>query len=119
MLGCHNQCFGPCLRLKRDYCIDMEWIEIAEREIARPIACEILSTCASTQQEGLLGVADLLGHETEGVAAELAVAAWDACAPSCGWVPGSIDANLYYIICAEAESLLRSGWFPGEPAEWY
>lgn len=99
---------------------DNEWLLIAEREIARPIACEILQTCASTRDVLMLGIADLLGHQTDGVAGELALAAWEHCADKLGWVKGGpFNADLYYDICAEAESLLQCGWFPGEPDELY
>lgn len=99
---------------------DNEWLQIAEREIARPIACEILQTCASTRDVLMLGIADLLGHKTDGVAGELALAAWEHCAEKLGWVKGGpFNADLYYEICAEAESLLQCGWFPGEPDALY
>lgn len=86
-----------------------DWIKAAEREIARPIACEILGTCASTQFEGFLAVAIALGHEAEGIACEMAQAAWDFCATERGYVMGAGNWSLYYEVCAEAESLLQSG----------
>ncbi len=109
--------------MNRGYCAHMttelEWQAIAEQEIARPVACEILHTCACTRDSGFLGVAGELGHETDGLAALLASAAWELCANELGWEPGSADDDLYYRICAEAESLLQCGWFPGEPSDLY
>lgn len=98
------------------------WENKVDVEIARPIACEILGTCASTRSEGLLGVAGALGHESFGLAAELALAAWTECAPKYGWVPTRDLRDMqrqdlwdkYFLVCAEAESLLRGGWFPGD-----
>lgn len=98
---------------------ELEWQAIAEQEIARPIACEILNTCTFTRNDGLLGTAGALGHETDGLAALLALAAWEVCATQLGWFEGSSDDDLYYRICAEAESLLQCGWFPGEPVDAY
>lgn len=85
-----------------------EWFRVAEREIARPLACEILGTCACTQGDGLLGIAAQLGHEETSVAAELALAAWEICAVRLN----QTSYSDYYEICAEAESLLQCGWFP-------
>jgi len=98
---------------------EYDWILIAEREIARPIACEILNTCASTRSDRLIAVADELGHDANSAAAVLAEMAWGEAALHRGWVQGSKNMKLYYEICAEAESLLRCGWFPGEPVFLY
>ena len=95
------------------------WYEIAEREIARPIACEILNTCVCTRGERLVAVAINLDHDPDSVATMLAEMAWGECAKHLKWHQGSKNMTLYYKICAEAESLLQRGWFPGEPVELY
>lgn len=110
---------GPDPELSPSLEPENDWFVVAEREVARPVACEILSATACQRDALMLGVADDLGHNTEGVAAELALAAWGHCAEKLGWVFGKFNADLYYLICLEAESLLQCGWSPGEPSELY
>lgn len=96
---------------------EAEWQQIAKRELARPVACEILSACACTRDAGLLSVAEELGHEFVGSAGSMALAAWAHCATRMSFQSDKLDWPRYYEICAEAEALLQCGWNPGDPTE--
>lgn len=86
----------------------------ANLQVASPVACEILSACCSTRDGRLLKIAGELGHDTHGLAAELALMAWEVCAHEIGYSPLFPDEGRYYRVCAEAEALLRDGWLPGD-----
>lgn len=90
-----------------------DWQAIAEHQIAvsiaLPIACEILSATACMRTKGFIGIADDLGYGTESLAVELAYQAWNIASRALKWVPGVHDWDLYFEVCAEAESLLQTG----------
>jgi hypothetical protein len=90
-----------------------EWQQVAAQQIvvldAVPIACEILSACACTREDGFLGVADALDYLDNTTACDLAWKAWNIAAKKKGWNPTEPVWDLYYEICAEAEALLQTG----------
>lgn len=90
-----------------------EWQNAAAEQItvmdAIPIACEILSACACTREDGFLGIAKELGYVDNTLACDLAFRAWTIAAKKKGWVPMNPVWDLYYEICAEAEALLQTG----------
>ena len=103
--------------------IDITWKDVARREPARPLACEILATCASSQLGPIFKVTDEVGdpdtiEEADlALASELALEAWKVVAAKRRYNHHpSFDAyswDTYYEICAEAEAILQCGWCPG------
>lgn len=124
---------SPCIaseldaKLLRDYVgrmnIDITWQDVARRELARPLACEILATCASTRGQPIFGITDEVGdpdtieEEDLALASELALEAWKAVAAKRRYThhPAFVaySWDTYYEICAEAEAILQCGWCPG------
>ena len=81
-------------------------------------AADILACAASSRIGGVLEVASLQWRDPAGPEAKLAVQAWQAAAASMGVREPARKPKLswwdkYYLVCAEAESLLRQGWRPG------
>ena len=96
---------------------DATWNKIAEREIARPVACEILSGCACTPGYGIYGAAEMFGVPPDDPAVSLAMDAWVFVAEKLGW-RNHRSTELYAIICGNAETLLQRGWSRHVPEEW-
>lgn len=95
---------------------DLNWEQVAELELAREEAREILSACACSEtRDGLLGDAMGLGIDPDDTSAQLALVAWKTIAAGRNFSadPRGRDWTVYEEVAAEAESLLASGWLPG------